>query len=433
MVKIKPEKRLMGRSFVAGSIVLVVLAALVTLTFNAINGVPFRPRETVTAEFNDVHALAVNDDVRQNSQRIGRVSAMKIDGNKAVVTMEIDGHPEVYRDAHAAVWDVSALAAKFVEFDPGTPAAGPLGDHVISAARDTDSADVYQILDILDPQTRTATSTFLRQFGGGLLEHGGDLHDFLNTAPALLHNAGTVTSDIASPRFDLPGLINNGDNLVTRFHGREQQISGLVRQLDQTFQGLTVDDGAALQQVVSKAPGTLRALRPALDRLDQPLASTQTAMTNLRPGAGGLGHATPDLRGFFRDAVPVAGKVPDVADDAKPAVEDLTDTVNDARPLASRAADTFDYLRSPLAVLSPYGPEIGQWFTRMHSFVSLGAESGKRFAHLAATYGPPSATGGVVHSDAKHFIDPYPKPGQSQNEHIGGGLPAGMGIGGSHR
>jgi phospholipid/cholesterol/gamma-HCH transport system substrate-binding protein len=433
MAKVKPEKRLMRRSFGAGLIVLAVLAVIVALTFDAINGLPFRPTKIVRAEFGDIHSLAVNDDVRQNSKRIGRISELGIHGNNALVTMELDGDPEVYRNAHAAIWDVSALAAKFVELDPGTPDAGPLGDQVMPAKGNVDSSDIYQILDILDPQTRAATSTMLRQLGGGSAAHGGDLHDFLSTAPALLKNAGTVTEDMASPKFNLPHLIRSSDSLVGRFRGREQQISELVRQTDQTFQGFVVDGGAPLKTVLAKAPGTLRAVRPALDSLNGPLGVTRVAMTNLQSGAEGLGQATPDVRGFFREAVPVAHKVPGFSDDAKPAVSDLTDTVRDARPLAPRAAETFDYLQQPLHVLEPYAPELGQWFTRMHSFVSMGAENGKRYAHLAATYGAPTVTGGVLHSDAKRFIDPYPKPGQANGEHLGPGLPAGIGIGGSHR
>lgn len=433
MPKIKPEKRLMVRSFGSGLIVLVVLGIIVWLTFNSINGVPFRPRTVVKAEFNNVHSLAVNDDVRQNSKRIGRVAGLTIQGNRALVTMELDGHPNVYRDAHAKVWDVSALAAKFVELEPGTAQSGPLGAQVLPASSNTDSSDIYQILDILDPATRDAATSMLRQVGGGLAGHSADLHDFLATSPVLLRNAGVVAEDVASPQFNLTGLIRSGDSLVSRFKGREAQISSLIRQVDQTFQGVAVNNGESLKTVLAKAPGTLRAVTPALDSLNPPLADTRVAMTDLKSGAKSLGEATPDLRGFMRDAVPVAHKVPGFSDDAKSPVEDLTDTLDDARPLVHRARDTFDYLRPPLHVLAPYGPEIGQWFTRMHSFVSQGPENGSRYAHISVTVGAPEATGGVVKSDTKHFVDAYPKPGLADRQHIGSGLPAGIGIGGSQR
>lgn len=433
MAKLKPEHRIMGRSFVAGLIVLGVIGVIVWLTFNSINGVPFRPRTVVQAEFNNVHSLAVNDDVRQNSKRIGRVSALQVRGNRALVTMELDGHPNVYRDAHAEIWDVSALAAKFVELDPGTPQAGPLGNQIIPASSNVDSADIYQILDIFEPKTRESAMSFLRQFGGGMAGHGADLHDFLGAGPALLTNVGVVSQDLASPEFNMPGLIGTGDRLVSRFRGREEQISSLIRQVDQTFQGIAVNNGTALKTVLAKAPQTLREVTPALDSLSPTLADTRAAMVDFRDGAKGLGDATPELRGFLRDSVPVAHKVPGFSDDAKSPVSDLTDTVHQAQPLVDRARDTFDYLRAPLNVLAPYGPEIGQFFTRMHSFVSQGPENGSRYAHISVTFGAPEVTGGVVRSDVKHFVNAYPKPGVADREGIRSGLPAGIGVGGPQR
>lgn len=430
MARLKPEKRRLRGSVIAGSIVVLFLGALVVLTFNSINGVPFRPRTVVQAEFHNVHSLAVNDDVRQNSKRIGRVAKLEVRGNDALVTMELDGHPSVYRDARAAIWDVSALAAKFVELEPGTPGAGALGDSVIPASRNIDSSDIYQILDILDPKTRVAATSFLRQFGGGSAGHSADLHDFLTSSPAMLNNIGAVSEDLASKEFGMPQLLQSGESLVGRFRGREKQISELVRQTDQTFQAFVVNDGQPLRATLAKAPTTLSTLRPALDALTPPLAETQAAMVSLQPGAEGLGQATPDLRGFFRDAIPVAHKVPDFSDDAKPAVGDVTDTVRDARPLTPRAADTFEFLRDPISVLSPYGPEIGTWFTRMHSFVGQGPGNGKRYAHISVTFGAPEVTGGLVRSDTKRFIDPYPKPGEADRQTLRPGLPAGVPIGG---
>jgi phospholipid/cholesterol/gamma-HCH transport system substrate-binding protein len=393
----------------------------------------------VHAEFDDIHSLEVNDDIRENSLRIGRVSEVSVHGDKAVVTMELDGHPNIYADARASILDVSALAAKFVELDPGTPSAGPLGDQVIPTSRTMSSVDLYQLLNVFDPTTRPAFASFMQQVGGGTAGHSDDFHDFLGASPDLLHNVGTVSGDIASPEFDLAGLISSSDHLATHFHGREQQISELLRQTSTTFQALMTNNGAAMHNTLAKAPGTLAALRPALDALDAPLGDTQLAMTNLKPGGGALGSATPELRGFLRDSIPVSHQVPDFADDAKPAVSKLTDTMHDARPLAPLATDAFDYLHTPLAVLAPYGPEIGQWLTRMHSFVGQGAQDGTRYAHLAVAPGNNVFTGGLVRNNgglAPVVTNAYPKPGQAgrERESLRQGMPTVLGnMGGKHK
>jgi phospholipid/cholesterol/gamma-HCH transport system substrate-binding protein len=429
----------MGKAAFAGAIGVVVLIIITALTFNAVNGLPFRPTTLVRAEFDDLHSLEVNDDIRENSLRIGRVSAVSVIGNKAVVTMELDGHPQVYRDARAEIWDVSALAAKFVELEPGTAAAGPIGDEVIPTSRTVSSVDLYQLLNVFDPTTRVAFAGFMQQFGGGTAGHSDDLHDFLGVSPDVLHNVGTISGDIASPQFDLASLISSSDRLVTHFQGREQQISELVRQTNTTFQALVTNNGAGLHNTLAKAPGTLAALRPALDSLNAPLGDTQVAMTTLRPGGGALGSATPNLRGFLVDSIPVSHQVPDFDDSAKPAVSDLIDTMHDARPLAPMATDAFDYLHTPLGVLAPYGPEIGQWLTRMHSFVGQGAQDGTRYAHLAVAPGNNVFTGGIVRNNggvAPVLYDAYPKPGQAAREREGlsQGMPSVIGhMGGKHK
>ena len=439
MPKIKPERRAMGRAAVAGSIVMIFIGIITWFTFNAVNGLPFRPTTMIRAEFGDIHSLAVNDDVREDSVRVGQISALTVQGNKALVTLELDGHPQIYRDAHASIQDVSALAAKFLELDPGHPQAGPLGDNIISADRNQSSDDLYQLLDVFDPTTRTAFTSAIRQFGGGLAGHSDDFHDFLSAAPDLLHNVGTVSEDVSSTRFDLPNLISSGDHLVTHFQGREQQISELIRQTDTTFRAVVTDNGAPLRDTLAKAPGTLRALRPALDDLNPPLATTKVAMVNLRPGGAALGTATPDVRGFLREGVPVVHQVPDFDDGANPSVDDLTHTLRDAHPLSPMVVDAFDYLHTPLGVLAPYGPEIGQWLTRLHSFVSLGPGDGKRYAHADVAPGANDVSGSVLHSGNNQkkdlypvLHDDYPKPGQAETERQG--APYGIGtIGGTHR
>jgi phospholipid/cholesterol/gamma-HCH transport system substrate-binding protein len=429
----KPERRTAGKAFGAGAVALVILVGILALTFTAVNGNPFESRKIIRAEFNNVHSLAVNDDVRENSIRVGRVTRVQIRDGKALVTMALDGNPPVYRDVVARIWDVSALAAKFVELEPGTPGAGPLGDEVIPASRNEDSHDIWEILNVFDPKTRVQMSSFLREFGGGLLGHGSELNAFLHSGPPLLRNVGTVSESLASPQFDLPRLISTNDRLDTRFRGREAQISELLRHTDETFKAITVANSGPLKNVLAKAPGTLRAMRPALDSMVPTLADARVAMTDLRSGARGLGQGTPELRGFMRDSVPVSHKVPDFTDEARSPVGDLSDTVDDARPLVNRAVDTFDFLARPLHVLAPYGPEMGSWFTRMHSFVGQGAEPGKRYAHLGVVMGAQTVTGGVLHSDPKRYIDPYPKPGQAEHEWLKSGLPAGIGLGGSKR
>ncbi|HEY4007193.1 MAG TPA: MlaD family protein [Pseudonocardia sp.] len=421
---VKPESRAVSRSFIVGIGGLGLIVLLSYLTVAAQYGNPFGSMQYVKAVFHDVHALQLKDPVRQNSKGIGRVTQIDFDNGTAIVTMQIEqgGSYQVFKDASAFIGDQSAVGAKFVNISPGNPRSGPLPNDTIPITQTRDSRDLYQVLNIFDPKTRTGTQSFLRQFGGGLAGHAEGFQEFVHNAPDTLNGLGTLSAALASKQSDLPGLLNAADQLSSRFRGREAEIASLIDQTAATFDAISVDGAKPLSAILQKAPDTLTQLKTATDSLNAPLADTQAAMTSLQPGALGLGTATPDLRGVFRESVPVFGKVPDVADQATPAVKDLTPTFRDVRPLAPRVTEFLTRFATPLEVLAPYGKELGYLFVRGNSFVSEGTASGVHYARLNAdVQGPYSADAGLL--KACHFqTDPYPKPGQADHDRTKLGL-----------
>jgi phospholipid/cholesterol/gamma-HCH transport system substrate-binding protein len=431
-IKVTPEFRSRSFAFRAGIIVLVVLSGVLFLTFKAQTGMPFAKTTEVQVLVSDVHSLRANDAVRQNSKRIGRVSEVDFQDGYALVTMVLDGEVDVYRDARVSVLDSSALATKFVELDPGTPAAGELGDEPISADRAQDSADLYELLDVLDPKTRAATTSTLRELGGGSAGHGEDLQQFLTTAPDLLSDLGGVSQSLASPRADLVGLLEDVDTLSSRLRGREAQLQQLVVRSAETFDAVAADSGKPLSETLRRLPNALTQTDRAMTRLQTPLADAAQAMRSLEPGATALGSSERDLRGFLRDAVPVAHKVPPVAELAVPAVENLTTVFVDARPLAPLLRQAIGDLLTPLRVLAPYAPEIATLFLRGASFVSQGPQPGVRYARLGVTPGVNTLLGGLVASgDASLPQNQYPRPGEAQHDRADGPLPPGIPLGGT--
>src|ERR1700761_7335033 len=126
MAKIKPEARVLRRSFYVGIGGIVVIAFLMYLTISAQYGNPLSSKNYIKAVFHDVHALQGKDPVRQNSKGIGRVTDIKYVNGAAVVTLQIEtgGDYKVYKDATAYIGDQSAVGAKFVGINPGHPESG---------------------------------------------------------------------------------------------------------------------------------------------------------------------------------------------------------------------------------------------------------------------------------------------------------------------
>lgn len=404
------------RQFIVGLVVLGVASAILFLVATANSGFPLARTTSVQAAFLDVGALQEGSEVREHSQRIGRVDAIEYRDGKAIVTLELEGDKEVYQDARAFIWDFSALGQKIVELRRGTPDAGPLGSNIIADARTTPSVDLAQALDVFDAPTRKRAQVLLQQLGGGLTGGEQALQGFLQAAPDLLDDVGTISGTLSSDRADLPGLLARAEGLSARFDGRDDDIEALVRQMDTTMRSLGVDDGKPLREAVSKLPSSLDAARKALSDLDRPLADTQAAVSTLRPAAGDLSAATPSLRATLRESVTPLGRLEGVAEDALPAVAELTRTFADARPLAPAVVRALSDLAVPLAALAPYGQDLSNLFVRGNSFVSESSAPGVHYARLGLGLSLTTLTDGLISTPQLKPRNPYPTPGQADDD-----------------
>lgn len=409
-----------GRSFLVGVGLLcaVALAGYVALTAKA--GTPLSRHTRVKAAFSDVGQLSAGDDVRRDSVRIGQVGAIDYSGSQAVVTMELSAHETVHADARAAMWDQSALGQKFVELDPGSAAAGPLGDRVIPRSRTVSAMDIDQLLDVFDAPTRDATGSAVRELGTGAAGHSKDLHAFLTGAPSLLGDLGTLSDSLASPRTDLPALLGSAHRLSAQLAGRPDRLRELVRNTNTTLQAVGADGGAPLSKTVGALPDTLTSVRRLHDDLLQPLSDAQSALTTLGPGARSLGAATPDLRGVLTGGVTPLRKVPKVAASADPAIDALSTTFHDARPLVPRLDRALAGLNPFITALAPYSVDIpglaagGAGFTNDRFYDQRGLVFG------AVRILPVIAPGSVAGLLPEGF-DPYPAPGTAVNDGSGKG------------
>jgi phospholipid/cholesterol/gamma-HCH transport system substrate-binding protein len=418
---LKPESRVIQRSFFVGLGGLAVITILMYLTFSAQYGNPFASKTEIKAVFSDLHALQLKDPVRQNSKGIGRVIDIEYEKGSAVVTLQVEegGDYKVYKNATAFVGDQSAVGSKFVGINPGTPESGELPGKVIPLAQTKSSRDISQVLNIFDDKTRTNTVGFLRNFGGGLAGHADGFRDFMHNAPSDLNGLGAIAGALSAKEANLPGLLTAADQLSSRFKGREPEIASLINQADQTFQAISVDNGKPLASILQKGPDTLAKVKSATDSLNAPLADAQQAMVDFQPGAQGLGASTNDLRGTLRDGVPVLNDTPDVADKAAPALKDLTPTFADVRPLAPKVTTFLNRFSTPLRALAPFSKELGYLFVRGNSFVSEGGADGVHHARLNADFqGVYSFTGGFLQA-CNFQTNPYPKPGQADRDQTG--------------
>jgi len=399
--------------FGIGTLALLVLVAIVGGIVQTGGALPGKKYTYVTATFSDVGILKSGKEVRTSGVRVGTVSEIEYDDGNAVVTLRLDGDRDVYADATAFVGNVSALGKKYVDLDPGTADAGELSEDGIPLAQTTPSSSVEDILGAFDPATRRQLKTALQELSTGLAGHGQDLNVVLARSPELLADVEAVTGALTGPEADLPGTLDSAAELVSRFRGREDQISALMHNSALTMDALSVDAGAPLRQTVEALPPLLDHARGALDALHPPLADARVAVHDLRPGGEALGRSSGALRDFLRNSVDPLQRVPGVAEQAEPVVVDLTATLADARPLVPRVRDGVRSLAELLFPAAPYAGDIGRFFSQ-HDLLSgtLGSDDKHYFAAMLTGVGLFSVNG---LPDPLYGQESYPVPGTAWN------------------
>ncbi|MBN9739261.1 MULTISPECIES: MlaD family protein [unclassified Pseudonocardia] len=402
------------RSTLVGLGVVLFLVGIVVFAITAQNGLPgYLPgveRTSVKASFDDSGALRNGDDVRIADVRVGYVSDIALEDGRAVATMQLDNGREVYNDATAGIGARSALGQKYVDLKPGTEQAGEMASGA-TIATTTSSQELDTVLDVFDPPTREALATTVRNVGGGLAGHSGDLQDGLRALPQVLPDLGTVSGALsADGGRGVNDLLTSADRLARSFAERQESIGATVKQLDPTLAALNTDGGKPVADSLQKAPATLAEVKSALDSLNGPLTATREAVTTVRPGAEALGRATPDVRGVLREAITPLDKVPGVAGSAQPAVEDLTPTVTDLQPLVRQLGTTFAQGAPSLEYIGPHSGDISMFFTYFTDALKYSDPAGHGL-NIYPIVKPESVLNNLPIEDPTVHREAYPPPG----------------------
>lgn len=415
-----PVHRDEARRTVYGVITLVVFLAIgaVGAVAQTSGPLPGKSYTYVSADFEDIGIMRPGKPVRIDGLGSGIVSDVALEDGLARVTMRLNGDRVIYRDATVSIGNVSALGKRFIALDPGSPDSGVLAeDAVLGIDQTSDDQSLETLLKALDPRTRESLQVSLRALSTGLAGHGDDLNQALEASPDLLSDLKTVSAALTDDQADLPGLLASADLLVSRFAGREEQISDLLANADDTMAALAVDDGRPLSGAISALPDTMVRTRRALDSLQQPLVDARVAVQQLRPGAQALGRSTAALRSVLSDGRSPLDKVPGVSELARPAVVDLTDAIADARPLVRPLASTIANLDTLLFPFAPYADDTGQFFAQ-HDLLSgtLNGTDDKHYFAALLTGPGLFSVGGLP--DPLYTQEAYPIPGTSRNSGV---------------
>jgi phospholipid/cholesterol/gamma-HCH transport system substrate-binding protein len=297
----------------AGLVGAAVIAFTLYLVFavSLAQGNPYAHRYSVHARFANAIDLGSNDFVEVRGVRVGRVSGLSVAGGLADVVLRIDDPGvRLHDDATAALRLKSLVGESYVEVDPGTPGRPELPDGaLLPAARTHSPVQLDEVLDALDPATRSALSRLVVEVGAGVQDRAGDLSGLVRRAePALGSTAGALHALDAPQLGDLIATLDRDAGVLS---GRTATLTGILRHGDR-FLGALATDTATLQAVIGDAADTLArvdsvlhdrsaGLGASLDELDAVTHTTGTLADQARPLVDALTPELPALATWLRE------------------------------------------------------------------------------------------------------------------------------------
>ena len=272
-----------------GIISILALAAGTTFAFSIDKLPALKQAYEIQAEFRDAAGLVAENQVRVAGIKVGTVSELELDGDKVVVTMEIDNGTHIPDDAFAEIKLATILGTKFVDIE--AKGGGPFlesGD-VIGLENTAIPYEIYQaanqgtgVLEELDgPALNDAlveltklvnvSKDELGEALAGLNELGTGLNEKQDDLRSLLSNANDLTDLLADEGDEINELIVSSDRVLGSLARKREEVQSLLEStklMSGQLAGLLRNNRANVDSILTKLHRALVVLDRNVEHLD---------------------------------------------------------------------------------------------------------------------------------------------------------------------
>ena len=253
-----------------GIISILAIAAATTFAFY-IDRIPaLKQAYEVKAEFADAAGLSTENQVRVAGIKVGTVSEIELDGDRVLVTMEIDNGIEIPNDAFAEIKLATLLGTKFIDIESkgGEPYLAD-GD-VIPLEKTSVPYEIYQasnqgtaVLEDLDGRALNDMLVQLTELTKVAQDEVGIALEGLNDLGTGLTEKDEELRSLLSGSRELTALLDDeGDELVRLIDASNSVLGSLARKREQLQSLLSVT-----RQMARTVTTVLRENRGNLDTI----------------------------------------------------------------------------------------------------------------------------------------------------------------------
>lgn len=322
----------------------------------------------VRAEFSAADGVieGVGQPVNVVGVKVGQVSGVSLSDGRAIVTMEIqrDQLPRVHRNATAILEPISPLKDMQIALDPGTAAAGDMGDDGLLTVEHTrPPVPLSDLLASLDTDTRTYLTSLLASLDRGTEGRGGDLRAALNMLAPTVDQAHAVSRALEHRRVALARLVHNLGE-VTKAATRDHELADVVAAGNATLDAMA-REAAPLRSALAQLPETLEVTRSTLANLGPFARELDPTLDALLPAIRRLPGMLAATRPFARlGTTRVREEVRPLVRRARPllrATRPAVDALDEATPGLVSGLKSLNYFFNELAY-NPPGDDEGFLF-----------------------------------------------------------------------
>lgn len=277
---------------VVGMISIAAIAAATTFAF-FIDRIPaLKQAYSVSAEFKDAAGLTAENQVRVAGIKVGSVDSVELEGDKVLVTMEIDNGIEIPNDAFAEIKLATILGTKFVDIEAkgGEPFLQD-GD-LIPLERTSVPYEIYQasnqgtsVLEDLDGPALndmlvelTKLTKVAQDEVGQALEGLNELGEGLNAKNddlrSLLSGAENLTGLLSDEGDEIVRLIDSSNQVLSVLANKRQEVQSLLAATNRMagdVASLVRDNRANVDSILTNLHRALVVLARNVQHLDQAL------------------------------------------------------------------------------------------------------------------------------------------------------------------
>lgn len=290
-----------GAEIKVGIFVIIACAILAYMTLKVTTGV-FMPRDTYEVDvfFDNVTGLKTNSPVEIAGIEVGLVQAIRLDENKARVTLLLQPNVKIKADAAATIRTRGVMGDKFVEIDPGTDVFPVIGDggRIVHGETPADLDALFSKIGEIADDIRIVARSAANVFGGPQGEQDMRLaFESLRDAAVGLNamvqsNAQTVEyivhnfRDFSADLRDISGTNKDGvDRIVANLEAASLELKQTLEQANTVLSRIESGEGP-LAKLVND---------PEMGRdLQETMASLESVSRKIDEGQGTLGRLIND-------------------------------------------------------------------------------------------------------------------------------------------